>query len=161
MRRAVMLSTLALTSYALAAWAQAAPAAPAAAAAPAVPAAPAAPAAQGIKLSDVAGTWTVKTLVGPKDSVVITTVVTQTADGKGATMQLPNHEPIPVRVVATGGDSVVTEAGPYPSALRPGQTVTLLRSVGHYKGDAMWGTVEAHYASGDVFKGKTAGTRKK
>jgi hypothetical protein len=144
MRRAVMIASLALTSYALAARAQAAPAAPA-----------------GIKLSDVAGTWTVKSLVGPKDSVVITTTVTQTADGKGATMQFPKGEPIPVRVVAVGGDSVVTEAGPYPSALRPGQTVTLLRSVGHYKGDAMTGTFEAHYTAGDVFKGKTAGTRKK
>src|SRR5216684_2554567 len=70
MRRAVMIASLALTSYALAARAQAAPAAPA-----------------GIKLSDVAGTWTVKSMVGPKDSVVITTTVTQTADGKGATMQ--------------------------------------------------------------------------
>lgn len=144
MRRAVLIASLALTNYALAAGAQAAPAAPA-----------------GIKLSDVAGTWTVKSLVGPTDSVVITTTVTQTADGKGATMQLPKGEPVALRVVAVGGDSIVTEAGPYPSALRPGQTVTLLRSVGHYKGDTMTGTFEAHYSSGDVFKGKTAGTRKK
>jgi len=150
MRRAVMISTLALTSYALTAWAQAAPAAPAAA-----------PAAQGIKLSDVAGTWTVKTLVGPKDSVVITTVVTLTADGKGSTMVIPNRDPVPVRLVAVGGDSVVTEAGPYPSALRPGQTVTLLHLVTHYKGDTSTGTLEAKYSSGDVFKARTAGTRKK
>jgi hypothetical protein len=144
MRRAVLISTIALTSYALTAWAQAAPA------------------AQGaIKLSDVAGTWTVTSTVGPKDSVLITTVVTHTADGKGATMQFPNHEPIPIRVVAVGGDSIITEAGPYPSALRPGQTVTLLRNIGHYKADAMTGTFEAHYSSGDVVKGKTAGTRKK
>jgi hypothetical protein len=122
----------------------------------------AAAAAQGgIKLSDVAGTWTVQSLVGPKDSVLITTTVIATADGKGNTMQFPNHEPIPVRVVAVGGDSVVTEAGPYPSALRPGQTVTLLRSIGHYKGDALTGTFEARYSSGDVVKGKAVGTRKK
>jgi hypothetical protein len=154
MRRAVMISTLALTSYALTAWAQAAPAAPAA------PAPAAAPAAQGIKSSDIAGTWTVKTLVGPKDSVVLTSVFTITADGK-ATMQHPKGDVVPVRLVTIGGDSVVAEAGPFPSALRPGQTVTLLHTVTHYKGDASTGTIEAKYSSGDVFKAKTVGTRKK
>lgn len=143
MRRAVTIASLALTSYALAAGAQAAPAAPA-----------------GIKLSDVAGSWNVQTLVGPKDSVVITTVLTITADGK-ATMRFPKGDPIPVRVVRIDGDSVVTEAGPFPSALRPGQTVTLLHSVTHYKGDTSTGWFEAHYSSGDVFKAKNAGTRKK
>jgi hypothetical protein len=144
MRRAVIVSTLALTSYALAAWAQGAPAAPG-----------------GIKLSDVAGTWATKSMVGPKDSVVTTTLVTATADGKGWTLHFRNHEPVPLRVVAIGGDSVVTEAGPFASVLRPGQTVTLLRVIGHYKGDAMTGTFESHYGSGDVLKGKTQATRKK
>jgi hypothetical protein len=36
--------------------------------------------------------------------------------------------------------------GPYPSMLRKGQTVTLLHSVGHYKGDMMTGWFEAHYS---------------
>lgn len=144
MRRAVMISTLALATYALAAWGQGVPAAQ-----------------SGIKLSDVAGTWATKTMVGPKDSVVLTGVFTATADGKGGSMQFPNHEPIATRVVAIGGDSVVTEAGPYPSALRAGQTVTLLRTISHYKGDVMTGTFEAHYSSGDVVKGKITGTRKK
>jgi len=57
------------------------------------------------------------------------------------------------------GDSVVTEAGPFPSVLRPGQTVTLLRSVAHFKGDTMSGTFEATYENGDVVKGKTLATR--
>jgi hypothetical protein len=114
----------------------------------------------GIKLSELAGTWDVKSMVGPKDSVVVTSVVTSTADGKGWTLKLPNRDPIPVRVVAVGGDSVVTEAGPYESVLRPGQKVTT-RTVGHYKGDTMTGTIEAHYASGDVIRLKTAATRRK
>jgi len=75
-------------------------------------------------------------------------------------MKLANREPIPVRVVAVGGDSVVTEAGPFESVLRPGQMVTT-RTVGHYKGDTMTGTIEARYGSGDVIWLKTAGTRKK
>src|SRR3989442_13876504 len=75
----------------------------------------------GIKLSDVAGTWDVKSVMGQKDSVVVTSVVTATADGKGWTIKLANRDPIPVRVVAVGGDSVVTEAGPYGGSLRPRQ----------------------------------------
>ena len=114
----------------------------------------------GIKLSDVAGTWDVKSTMGPKDSVVVPSVVTATADGKGWTIKLANRDPIPVRVVAVGGDSVVMEAGPYESILRPGQMVTT-HQVGHYKGDTMTGTVEARYASGEVIRLKAAGTRRK
>lgn len=116
--------------------------------------------AQAIKLSDVAGTWVSKSMVGPKDSV-IQGRLTATADGKGWNLKYPGHDSIALRVVATGGDSIVTEAGPYPSILRPGVTVTLLRIVGHYKGNAMTGTFEAHYSSGDVIHGKTTATREK
>jgi hypothetical protein len=116
----------------------------------------------GIKLSDVAGTWITKSMVGPKDSVVTTSLITAAADDKGWRLHLRGgHEPVAMRIVAIGGDSIVTEAGPFESVLRPGQTVTVLRGVGHYKGDAVTGTFEAHYASGDVLKGKTAGTRKR
>jgi hypothetical protein len=144
MRRALILSTLALTSYALSLSAQMKHGGKG-----------------GIKLSRVAGTWQTKSMVGPKDSVVTTGVVTATADPNGWTMTFPGHDAIPLRVVATGGDSVVTEAGPYPSILRPGETVNLLRVVGHYKKNAMHGTFEAHYASGTVLSGTTAGTRSK
>lgn len=111
--------------------------------------------------SDAAGRWAVESMVGPRDSVVARHLFTITRDGKGSTMKFPGHEPIPVRVVASGGDSVVIEAGPYPSVVRPGQTVTLLRTIWHYKGDAMTGTFEVHYGSGTVLQGKTRGTRHK
>jgi len=113
------------------------------------------------KAPAAAGTWNAKTMVGPKDSVVATFVLTIAADGKSATMRFPNRDPIPVHILATGGDSVATEAGPFPSVLRPGQTVTSLRAVGHYKGNTMTGTFEAHYANGDVVKGKNVATREK
>ncbi|HEX4627965.1 MAG TPA: hypothetical protein VH137_04165 [Gemmatimonadales bacterium] len=105
--------------------------------------------------------WDVKTMVGPKDSVVTTSVLAATPDGKGWTLKLAKGDPIPVRLIAAGGDSMVTEAGPFPSVLRPGQTVTTLHNVAHTKGNTMWGTMEAHYANGDVLKGKTEGTCKK
>src|SRR5712664_246059 len=123
-------------------------------------AAPQAPAAAP-QASGAAGTWDASTMVGPKDSVVTTYVLTVAADGKSATIKLAGRDPIPTRIVVLAGDSIVTETGPYPSVLRPGQTVTLLRSVAHYKGNTMTGTFEAHYSNGDVLKGKTKATRAK
>ena len=146
MRPFLLLSAVALAGHATAASAQ--------------KPAPTPMAHAGMKLSDVAGTWDVKSVMGPKDSVVVTSVVTATADGKGWTIKLASRDPIPVRVVAVGGDSVVTEAGPYQSVLRPGQMVTT-RISGHYKVDTMTGTFEAHYAAGDVLRGKAAATRGK
>ena len=40
---------------------------------------------------------------------------TATADTSGWTLTFPNRKPVPVRVVAVDGDSIVTEAGPYES----------------------------------------------
>jgi len=124
----------------------------------------AAPAVQaqraGIKLADVAGRWESRSMVGPKDSVVVTYTLTATADAKGWTITFPGRDPIPARVVSVGGDSIIIEAGPFASVLRPGQMVTT-RTVTHYTGDTATGTFDAHYASGDVLRGKVALTRKK
>ena len=117
--------------------------------------------AQGIKLADVAGVWHEKTMVGAKDSVVLMIALKATASDKGWTMTCPGHAPVPVRVVKVGGDSVVTEAGPYPSCLRAGATVTALRTVAHFKGNSMWGTFDATYASGPKLSGKVSGERGK
>lgn len=113
----------------------------------------------GIKLADVAGTWDSKTM-GPKDSVIATTVLRTTADGKGWTMTFPTGDPVAVRVVSSAGDSVVTEAGPFASRVRQGQTVTLLHSVAHYKGNEMWGTSTAQYSAGDTLTFKVTAKRR-
>lgn len=115
----------------------------------------------GIKLGDVAGVWDSRTLMGANDSVVATTVLTATADGKGWTMTFPDREPVAVRVVSMGGDSIVTETGPYASILRAGQQVTLLRMIAHYTGDQMSGTFSAEYESGDKIAGRVTATRRK
>ena len=115
----------------------------------------------GLKMSDIAGVWDAKTMVGPKDSVVVTDVLTMTADGKGWTMAFPGHtDAVPVKIVSMGGDSVVTDAGPYPSVLRAGQTVTV-HMVAHFKGDTMWGTALAVYGSGDKVALKVSATKRK
>jgi len=116
-------------------------------------------ASAGAQTPAAAGTWAGSTMIGPKDSVVATYVLMVAPDGKSATMKFPNRDPIPARIVAIGGDSIVTEAGPYPSVLRPGQTVKLLRNVAHVRGSKMSGTFEAQYNDGSTVKGKTQATR--
>lgn len=105
------------------------------------------------------GTWSAKTMIGANDSVVASYVLTVAPDSKSATITFPNREAIPARIIALAGDSLVTEVGPFLSILRPGQTVTLLRSVAHFKGDTMSGTFEAKYENGDVVTGKSRATR--
>ena len=152
MRSVMLLSTVCLTAMATAAAAQEPAAKPKAAMEQAA----------GIKLADVAGTWsmesTVKTAAG-KDTAVMSELVA-TADGKGWVTNLAGRAAIPTKVVATGGDSVVTEAGPFQSVVRAGQTVTTHETL-HFKGGAAWGTIEARYSNGDVVKGPIKGTRKK
>lgn len=121
----------------------------------------AAQAPAAIKLADVAGVWDAKSLVGPTDTVGVKSVLTASATDSGWTMTLAGREPIVVRVVAMGGDSVVTEAGPYASILRAGVTVTSLRTVAHYSGDQMSGMFWAEYSTGDKVSGKVTATRRK
>ena len=110
--------------------------------------------AQNIKRSDVAGTWQVKTDSG------VASVIRVSANGKRWTLAFAGRKPIALRVITSGGDSIVFQAGRFPSVLRPGQTVTRMREVGHFNGDGVTGTYEAHYAKGSVLKGTFSGTRK-
>lgn len=108
-------------------------------------------AAQGaaIKLADVAGTWEGKHLLGGSAGSFASWTMVATADPKGWTLTFPGRGTFPVRILATGGDSIVMEVGPYPSLLRPGHTVTM-HSVGHVHGDTMTGTGIGHIDTGDV-----------
>ena len=108
-----------------------------------------------------AGKWNGRVMVGANDSVLIVFALTIAADGKSATMGFFNQDPVPARILAVGGDSMVTEAGPYQSILRPWESVKSLRGIAHFKGDRMWGTFEAVYAKGDAVQGRTAATRVK
>ncbi len=114
------------------------------------------------KASEFAGNWEMKSMIGPKDSVIATYVLHATSTEKGWTLTFtsPKRDALPLRIIAMGGDSVVTEMGPYKSVLRAGVMVTV-RSTSHVKGDTMAGTFTSKYANGDVVNGKDSGTRKK
>lgn len=123
--------------------------------------APAAPAASAtISLADVAGKWKMRSTDEAGGNPVEVEMVA-TADTSGWTMTGPKRKPIPVRVVAVAGDSIVTEAGPYESFIRKGVQVTT-RTVNRLQDGKLVGTVEARYAlkTGDsVATRRTEGTR--
>ena len=105
------------------------------------------------------GAWEGRSMVGPRDSVIATYTLTVPSDANGVRMLLPNREPQAPRLITAGGDSVVTETGPYDSVARPGFKVTT-RTISHFRGDSLFGSFEASYSDGSVARGKTAGTRK-
>lgn len=108
---------------------------------------PAATAEAGtISLRDLAGTWRVHS-TDQGGGNPVDTELRATADRSGWTMTGPDGKPIPVRVIAVTGDSLVTEAGPYRSFVRKGIQVTT-RTVYRLQGDKMIGTTEARYKVG-------------
>src|SRR5580658_9476118 len=98
--------------------------------------------ARETKLAEVAGVWDYEASVGPAGIVVVASVLTMTADGKGWTIRHANGPLIPVRVGVVAGDSVVFDAGPYASMVRPDETVVRLHVVLHRREDMMSGTFE-------------------
>jgi hypothetical protein len=117
-------------------------------------------AAATISLADVAGKWKVRSTDEAGGNVVEIELVA-TADTTGWTLTGPNRKPIPVRVTAVAGDSIVTEAGPYESFIRKGVQVRT-RTVNRLRDGKLVGTTEARYATkgGDsVSLRPTEGTR--
>jgi hypothetical protein len=110
-------------------------------AAPETPAAPA-----PIALTDIAGKWTVRTMAESGDSTLVTYELVASSDTSGWSLNFPKRKPVPMRVVAVDGDSIVTEAGPFESVLRKGVKVTT-RSVNRLQDGKLVGTTVAHYAT--------------
>jgi hypothetical protein len=113
-----------------------------------------------ISLADIAGKWRLRSMDEAGQNVV-ESELTATADTAGWTLTRPNRQTVPVRVVAVGGDSIITEAGPYESALRKSVQVRA-RMVLRLQGGKLVGTTEARYAmsGGDsVAHRPTEGTR--
>lgn len=112
------------------------------AAEPAVAPAPAPPPA--FSLADAAGKWTYVAKTPTGDTVLVTAELNATADAAGWTIAFPGRKPIPMTVTVSG-DSAITKAGPYPSVLRKGVTVTT-EGVVRMSGGKMVGTSTAHYS---------------
>src|SRR5687767_5104443 len=78
----------------------------------------AAPAAAS-PVANLAGMWNVNVMREGSDSVA-TTYVLNAMDSAAWTFTFPNREPIPIRITGMSGDTVLSEAGPFESSVRPG-----------------------------------------
>ena len=77
-----------------------------------------------MSLDQVAGKWNVRILSAETgDSTLTSYVLDAKADTAGWTFQFPTGAPLPMRIVSMGGDSLVTEAGPFDSRLQKGLKV--------------------------------------
>jgi hypothetical protein len=110
----------------------------------AAPEAPAAPAP--IALADIAGKWSVRSMTESGDSTLVTYELVAAGDTSGWSLNFPKRKPIPMRVIAVAGDSIVTEAGPFESVLRKGVKVST-NSVMRLQDGKLVGTTIAHYAT--------------
>lgn len=114
----------------------------------------------GISLAEVAGTWVINARSETGQEVPQFELVA-TADPSGWEIRFPDRNPIPVTVVEVAGDSIVTEAGPYESVLRPGVQVST-QAVYRLDGDRLVGTTVAHYQTTDpdsIVTVRSEGTR--
>jgi hypothetical protein len=113
---------------------------------------------QDFRFPDVAGTWEVRASIGLRDSVVAAYEMNSAPSVTGWLVKLPGRDPLPARVIAAGGDSVVFEIGPFPSILRAGETVTT-RTTAHYRGDSLTGRIVARFSRGDSLLESVSGRR--
>jgi len=116
----------------------------------------------GVSVADFAGTWTVRALPETGDSALVTYELMATADTTSWMMHLPDGQALPVRILSVSGDSIMTEVGPYNSALRKGVKVTT-NTTSRLQNGMMVGTFVAHYQTAgadSVLRGRLEGTKK-
>ena len=120
---------------------------------------PAAPAP--VNLADVAGKWNVRAVPATgTDTAPTNSVITATATTSGWTITFPGRKAIPMKV-SVDADSIMTEAGPYPSVRRKGTQVTT-NSVMRLQGGSLIGNTTAHFkvkTPDSVLVLNTTGTR--
>lgn len=114
-------------------------------------------------LARFAGTWQVSAWNAAGEPLPAHTL-TATSGSEGWTQSFPERPDIPLRVIDSGGDLVVFEAGPYESVLHPGSMVTVFY-VTRIEGDRSKGHLIAWFDAPDgaipAVRGRTEGTRRK
>jgi len=111
----------------------------------------------GSPADDFAGRWDGTVTFGSRDSTRLRYILTNERSNGGWMLTFPDHWSTQLRVVTLAGDSLVLEAAPAPSILGSGrEPVTRLRSVLHYGGNTLTGSMEILYASGPVVRGETS-----
>lgn len=93
-----------------------------------------------------AGNWTVNLMPEGQDTVVVTYEMVGSNDQNGWSTTLPGRETMQLRIISMSADSVVSEAGPFQSVLRPNEMVTTQTTL-RPEGDRLVGTTIARYAT--------------
>lgn len=97
----------------------------------------------GRSLGSIAAIWDVNVKALDSDSI-LTTYILNNTDTTGWLFAFPDEAPVKMRVTDRSGDTLVAEAGPFESKLRPGlATRTVSRAA--FVGNTMSGTVVARY----------------
>ena len=112
-------------------------------------------------LNKIAGKWIVRAMPETGDSTLVTYELVATADTSGWTITFPKRKPLPVRVKAVAGDSIVTDVGPYESVLRKDVRV-ITHSVSRLQDGKLVGTFVAGYSTtgpDSVLRGRLEGRR--
>jgi hypothetical protein len=115
-----------------------------------------------ISLADVAGKWDMRSVPTTGDTTPTTFVLNATGTTSGWTITFPGRAPIEERV-AVSGDSIIVQAGPYPSVRRKGVQVSTNGAL-RLQGGNLVGTNTAHYkqkGADSVLTLNTTGTRSK
>lgn len=102
-----------------------------------------APTPPTISLADFAGKWNTRA-TDERGTVVGEAVLLARTDTSGWTLTFPGQKPLPMRVVAVAGDSIVTEMGPYDSDLRKGAKI-MNHAVNRLRDGKLVATVEGRY----------------
>lgn len=114
-----------------------------------------------VNLADVAGKWNMRSVPATgADTSATTYVLTAMSNTSGWTITFPGRKPIPVQV-RTDGDSVMIDAGPFPSVRRKAVQVTT-NTVSRLQAGSFVGTTTAHYkvkTADSVLTLTTTGTR--
>ncbi|MBA3342439.1 MAG: hypothetical protein H0T48_11480 [Gemmatimonadaceae bacterium] len=97
-----------------------------------------------ISLQQVAGKWDVRIMAETGDSTLTTYVLDAKADTAGWSFTFPNRAPIPMKVNAVAGDSIMTEAGPFDSQLQKGVKVHSLVTW-RLRDAKLMGAIVSHY----------------
>lgn len=111
-----------------------------------------------LSLADLAGTWDMRAVPETGDTTATVYQLLVTADG--ATLMLPERDPIEGQVTVAG-DSLVMLAGPFESVRREG-VMTTTNTVLRMEGDRLVGTTVATYETTDAdneLRLATEGTR--
>ncbi|MEP6506657.1 MAG: hypothetical protein ABJC63_00415 [Gemmatimonadales bacterium] len=103
-----------------------------------------APAAPAPAAMNVAGKWNMRVMPEGKDTTLVAYTLEATNDKTGWKLTFPNRPAMDVQVLSMDADSIVTENGPYSSALRKNVMVTTHSSM-HMDGDKLVGTTIARY----------------